>query len=206
MGKNARVKWKSRRKFSQSRTFHSYPIGLHIIFSTSSCAKLAVYLVWWVASFLFKFSDKVCDISNLCNFLTMHVAYLSIQFSDNACDISVNPFYANEWDIRFYFIYLLPLSPILESFDHYNLNEESLISRWKTSLSILESNIVRETFNEKLNHSNYKQWNTHFIYHFSMYSSIQFWIFQYYPDLFSFYCSFDVFFLIFHICLGEYKS
>ena len=103
MGKNARVKWKSRRKFSQSRTFHSYPIGLHIIFSTSSCAKLAVYLVWWVASFLFKFSDKVCDISNLCNFLTMHVAYLSIQFSDNACDISVNPFYANEWDIRFLF-------------------------------------------------------------------------------------------------------
>ena len=109
MGKNARVKWKSRRKFSQSRTFHSYPIGLHIIFSISSCAKLAVYLVWWVASFLFKFSDKVCDISKLCNFLTMHVAYLSIQFSDNACDISVNPFYANEWNIVFYFISVLQM-------------------------------------------------------------------------------------------------
>jgi len=34
----------------------------------------------------------------------MHVAYLSIQFSDKACDISVNPFYANELDIRFDFI------------------------------------------------------------------------------------------------------
>ena len=118
MGKNARVKWKSRRKFSQSRTFHSYPIGLHIIFSTSSCAKLAVYLVWWVASFLFKFlyflTRSVTYQNNatfwqcmlyiyVSNFLTMLVTYLSILFM---------PMSETK---DFYFIYLLPLSPILET-------------------------------------------------------------------------------------------
>ena len=83
--------------------FFCFPIGItHHVLHKAGC--ISGWLSEFILIQIFLFSDNVCDISKLYNFLTMHVAYLSIQFSDKACDISVNPFYANELDIRFDFI------------------------------------------------------------------------------------------------------